>query len=611
MAQSPPPPRPRPYNQRLAGVYGEFGTGANAQIFYLQTTLKPQDLDRVALISDIIGSEAWPVRDLFQREVDVRRVTKSLLPYLQDRQKIKFFNPLSLTILPIDPVTNEVLAEIPNITNKTVTEDETQWNVLESEGFYRFSHMLDSPEYSRLEWNDARTRLVAIDGQHRLSALKRYLDDVKDHKDRVDFLKWSIPVVVIGFRAVGKEAVPERSILELVRSIFIYINKEARQPNPTRQILLTDESVNAVCAQELLQWSHSNDLRPFEERAKVRLPLLFYDWRGEEDEGKPVFAPAAVKTIEEVKYWLHHYVLGEDFSSQQEVALGVQPVDSLKRAFVERRLPPALSNDLRKVFADRVLPGVAHLLENFSPYKRYAERLQALEKEYLDKSDIARHAFYQLRFGNNRGGEDIRKAINSVYDELVAKIDALKKEILVHPMNLDIGMRGVVSAFGMLRAWYAESQGVTGEWKAYAEWFTTALNKAWEEGWLSGKKKEQKDLLLHITQDHNETIVNYRFDDVPDAFGSYIKVFVACYGHVLAGIPKEAVWSQRRDEVVDSLGVTLTRGYKKQWRPILKESYPMGGKPLTDAVKKKADDEAGKHMKKLERVLEGVLQHKQ
>jgi len=86
---------------------------------------------------------------------------------------------------------------------------------------------------------------------------------------------------------------------------------------------------------------------------------------------------------------------------------------------------------------------------------------------------------------------------------------------------------------------------------------------------------------------------------------------VACYGHVLAGIPKEAVWSQRRDEVVDSLGVTLTRGYKKQWRPILKESYPMGGKPLTDAVKKKAEEEAGKHMKKLERVLEGVLQHKQ
>jgi hypothetical protein len=610
MPQTPPPPKPKPYNQRLAGVYGEFGTGANAQIFYLQSTLKPQELDRATLISDIAGSEAWPVRDLFQREVDVRRVTRGLLPYLQNRQKIKFFNPLTLTILPIDPETNQVLIALPNIVSKTVTEDNVQWDVLESEGYYRFCYMAEAPEYARLEWNDARTRLVAIDGQHRLSALKRYLDDIKNSKERADFLRWSIPVVVIGFRAVAGGAAAASSILELVRSIFIYINTEARQPNRARQILLTDESVNAVCAQELLQRSHSNDLLPPGQQDKARLPLLFYDWRGEEEDGKRVFAPSSVHTIEEVTDWLINYILGDDFTPQQEIALSVQPVDSVKRAFVERRLPPALSVDLRKLFDERVLPGVAYLLEEFSPYKRYAERLRQLEEEYLIKSDVARHAFYQLRFGTNRGGEDIQKSIREIYEELVKRINALKEEILKPPMNLDIGMRGVMSAFGMLRSWYAESEKTTADWKTYADWFTAALNQAWSDGVLSGSRKEQQELLLHITHDHNETIVNYRLDDVPEAFGVYIAVFVACYGQVLRGIPKATVWAQRRDEAFDRILGTITRGYKRQWRPTLREQFPQGGKPLTDAVQRKAEEEARKHMKKLERALEGIVQRK-
>src|SRR5438552_17875851 len=114
MSDAPLPPQPRPYNQMLLGVYGEFGTGANAQIFFLQSTLAPTSLEKTALISDIPGSETWQVRDLFQREVDIRRVTKGLLPYLQSTDKVTCFNPLTLTRIPIHPDTNELLTTIPS-----------------------------------------------------------------------------------------------------------------------------------------------------------------------------------------------------------------------------------------------------------------------------------------------------------------------------------------------------------------------------------------------------------------------------------------------------------------------------------------------------------------
>ena len=112
---TPPRRRTRTYNQKLEGVYGEFGAGASVQAFYVQAALEPAQLGRISLISDIQGSERWSVRDLFQRDVDNSRVTRALLPYLQDSSKIKFFNPLTLTVLPMDANGTSVLARMPKV----------------------------------------------------------------------------------------------------------------------------------------------------------------------------------------------------------------------------------------------------------------------------------------------------------------------------------------------------------------------------------------------------------------------------------------------------------------------------------------------------------------
>ena len=141
-----PPIHKVDYNQSIWGIYGEFGSAAATQVAYLQSAIPPADLAKTTLISDITGSEAWPVPDLFQREVDVRRVTTGLLPYIQDKQKVKFFNPITLTVLPF---TNkgEVLSALPAITAFHEMRDDAEWIVHEMKGFYRFSHVSAHPTW--------------------------------------------------------------------------------------------------------------------------------------------------------------------------------------------------------------------------------------------------------------------------------------------------------------------------------------------------------------------------------------------------------------------------------------------------------------------------------
>src|SRR6476646_588752 len=91
------------YNKMKYGFFGELGAGANAHVRFLQTALTADELDSVTLIENIPGSESWDVQDLFQRDVDKERVTKEILPYLKDKSKVKFFNPLTLALLPLSP----------------------------------------------------------------------------------------------------------------------------------------------------------------------------------------------------------------------------------------------------------------------------------------------------------------------------------------------------------------------------------------------------------------------------------------------------------------------------------------------------------------------------
>lgn len=600
------------FNQRLAGAFGEFGAGSGVSALYLQTALDPAQLDHISLVSDIEGSEQWPVRDLFQRDVDLERVTHNLIPYLEDTEKVRFFNPITLTLLPVSTSAGSIVAEMPRLTEqkqRIAAEGTEHWHCLTNGDHYRLRWMEDHYEYGVLEWSDARTRLVAIDGQHRLSALKRMWKN-QTETGRGQLLRWRIPAVIVTFRSQGGAKTLPR-LVDVVRKIFVYINTTAQVVSVARQILLSDESPSAICTQEILERSHQNDLRPLAERDPSRVPLLFYDWTGKERLGRRVVAPAAVKKVEELRDWLLHYILRCDFKNNNEVdefspptrtALGIVPPDPLHGAFTNGRLSHADSELLRERFRCSILPAIEHILQTFSPYACYVKGLRALERDYRDdaKSDLARHAFDDLRFGSNRSDDSIKGAVRQELDVILARIETLKEQHLTGPIGLDIGMRGVMAAFGSLRERFDNP-----DWLTYGKRFVVGLNRACDDGWLDDGTRGGRERLLHIVGDHNDSIVNYRLSQVPDALGAYLELLVAAYG---GPWPKSwtSDWGGQREALLETLENTVLRGYKKQIRPELKEDYPEGGKPLTEAVNKKARPMAAGRIRRLRRKLDGI-----
>ena len=186
-----------------------------------------------------------------------------------------------------------------------------------------------------VDWNSENVKIVAVDGQHRLSALKRFYGERKGKLD--DFSECSIPVVL--FSVVGQKKGGDRADLQgVVRSIFVVINSHARQVSEGRQILLSDDSINRICAQELLEHSHQNDVEPeIEKRDPSIVPLLFYDWRGGIEANK--HSPACILRIEEVHNWFKHFLFQDkdrcpaeddsDFSDIQLNCLGIKNSDEL------------------------------------------------------------------------------------------------------------------------------------------------------------------------------------------------------------------------------------------------------------------------------------------
>lgn len=588
-----PPVTDHLFNQRLAGVYGEFGAGTGVSALYLQTALQPAQLDDISLISDIEGSERWHVRDLFQRDVDLDRVTDSLLPYLASEDKVKFFNPLTLTPLPWSSDTRSIESRIPELvaTREHISNEGKQmWKCLTNGRHYRVRWIEGNPEYGVLEWSSVRTRLVAIDGQHRLSGLKRLWRD-QASAQRQQLLNWRIPVVVVAFRPQDStDGLP--SLVEVVRKIFVYINTTAQPVSPARRILLSDESPSRICTQEILERSHENDLLPRAQRDPKRVPLLCYDWRGKERHGRADPAPAAITSVVELQEWMFHHILrcevkkrggeSDEFSTRTRTALGIVPPDALHAAFTSGSLDHRSCALLRQKFRSAILPALEHLLQNFVPFTRYVESLRAIEHDYREAagSDLARHAFDELRFGSSRAEESVRSAVATERDSIVNRITEVKAKHITGLIDHLVGMRGVMAAFGRLRERFDNP-----DWSEYGERFVRGLNLLYDDGWL-GKTCQS---LRHIVVDHTDSVVNYRHAQVTVALGAYLELLVAAYG---VPWPPEYVtdWDGQREVLLETLENTVLRGFKKQVRPELKDhaQFRDGGKPLTDEVNRRA-----------------------
>ena len=414
------------YNESMVGVAGEIGAGRYG-VRYLQGAIPIAEIDRLTLVSELPDSERWHVRQLFQRDIDKKRVLEEIMPYFKHAQKIKFFNPLTIVLMPMDGL-GHVLEGVNEKQLPPVVEGELSLQVFEAEGHYKLAWPDKSYPYGTVDYNSQTVTLVAVDGQHRLSALKRlrrqHLSAQADPAfAKIRFDNWRIPIVVLIFPPLETAgAVPDQHVLlENVRDIFVTINTNAQRPNRCREILLNDDSVTAICCQELLDYCHQDG---------GQLPLLFFDWRAHdrEDNIYPENRQAFLR-VEELEDFHIEYLLGgsegSDFLTQKQR-------DAL---FFDSMTPSVDENDRgklrdavrRRYPGETLMPALVHVFATFKPFALYVEFLKQL-RAGLD-TDIKVHAMSELLYGVHHAPEELDQPINQMIAGMIKQCETKRKEI--------------------------------------------------------------------------------------------------------------------------------------------------------------------------------------
>jgi hypothetical protein len=295
----------------MAGVYRL----SKWTIPYFTTTMTlKQAASSLKLVNEFPGVErlSWRLEELFQRDVDWVRVERSILPYLRSESQPQFFNGLTVALLPIR---NKEIA--PDYTgtdwHPPAAEDSGLPMAVQVAGV-RFSYyqkwsdpLSGEAKLGQIRWNLEEMFSVAIDGQHRLAAIKKLVaqDELSD-RVRVS----SVPIVLLILdERIGFHPGDNMPLLETIRRIFVDLNKHAVTVDRTRQILLDDKDPHSVCVRGLVGNRLGEGLDLLSE-APPRLPLSLVDWHRHEAK------------VDRGPYL--HTILGLDFAVTK--ILGVKPI---------------------------------------------------------------------------------------------------------------------------------------------------------------------------------------------------------------------------------------------------------------------------------------------
>lgn len=278
-------------------LYGRYHLSSWV-IPYFSTTMSLRDAaTNLRLATDFPGSDdvKWKLEELDKREVDWPRVECRIVPYLRATTQPQFFNALTIALLPAGHSLSDT---------QQAFATQRKWRPPALAAADRFPKVLtvgpvtcgywaDWDDFSQagartgqLRWNPEEVFAVALDGQHRLAAIQQFLANpgVSDDQLRAT----SVPVIFVALdRRFGYEAAVSKSLVDVLRVIFIDLNKHARIPTRARQILLDDKDPTSVCVRALVGETVTGDTTDLE-ATPARLPLALVDWHTEQakfDEG--------------------------------------------------------------------------------------------------------------------------------------------------------------------------------------------------------------------------------------------------------------------------------------------------------------------------------------
>lgn len=514
------------YSSFLWGHFGRIGKG-ETQVRFFQSAITVSQLGYLTLVRDIPESRKWPIRELFQRDIDEERVEDEIVPYFKDHDQVKFFNPLTIALTPLDQAKKVI--PVNEKTGVEKTEDGEALIVIEAKEFYKLTYPETVMSDCKLQWASHKTKLIAIDGQHRLKAIndvyQELLSDAKSAK-HVGFEDWLIPIVVILFPANQSDPGAQ---LRNMRNVFVTINTTAQTPNKCRTLILNDKSLTAACTQELLgSCSRIGDAKD------GTLPLIFFDWRAHKDQDDVENEPAFMR-VEEMHDFLKHFLTMKDATNPDRV---MYPTGPQETALQISDMDPGLDNDvhkrseqLRGQFKDVILPSIHYILCNFDPLKEYVSMLSDLSKVAQDKdSRYTRFAIEKITFGSHSSIDSNDFEQIGIVTKYI--LDKMKRKKINIPELFSrlIGLRGVFSGFEQVIDDHNQATRGTAKLISIAEWYVGHLNKAVVTGLFSVDGPKNQLRYIALTPDNKISTGAYRLQNQKNRLGAYCALIALAGG---------------------------------------------------------------------------------
>lgn len=268
------------YTPSRSVLCGEFNI-SKVSIPYFQGVMSLEEATKELKLVENLPSDLrsmWRLEELFQREIDWERVEQQIVNgYLRRSDKLQFFNSLTVALLPLDD-RQHLASSYVDPENPPPMESELapeNWD-LTNVGRVQVIK-LRGTNHASLRWDPKRVFPAAIDGQHRLAALKRYVERGNLSSKELATTISVIYLILdnrVGFQMQENAATNENPILTAIREIFIDLNKSAKAVSRTRQILLDDQTIESRCVRALLAGRIGD-------KEDGVLPLGLVHWQGE------------------------------------------------------------------------------------------------------------------------------------------------------------------------------------------------------------------------------------------------------------------------------------------------------------------------------------------
>lgn len=375
---------------------GHFKMMSDWRISYMSCSMDMRDLaENLKLASELPGAEQihWKINELYQRDIDWERVQRKIVKYLLSSDNPQFFNALTVALLPYDSThqrTSDSFLEGEWSPPKLAGDDFGK--VLQvgpiSMGFWDGWESPDDVGFQsgQVRWNTDEVFPVAIDGQHRLAAFKEIASNpagaaVANGGTRV-------PVIFLLFDSrFGYEAPPGKPTVEVLRQLFIDLNKHAATVSRARQILLDDRDPYARCVRQVVAGELQSGAASLES-TPPRIPLSLVDWHSEQakfDDGPCLTTILGLDQVvtrfldgKLVADMTSYGALNKQIDRLQD-KLGVDLSEAKERLFAAKQEEEAFSysdKDLEKIdvaFSRVMSEPIANILTGFAPYRTLIE----------------------------------------------------------------------------------------------------------------------------------------------------------------------------------------------------------------------------------------------